>query len=120
MKYRTVVAFVFLAAFSSVCQAQDPSANCSYGYWTLTQSPYNQGPCTVPPSQITETDTYYEECRALSGNTSGIPPGSDYWTSVPSSSVTGTGQNYCAGFPYYYQATCPPYMHFYETDGGYA
>jgi hypothetical protein len=117
VKYRILIALTFLAFLPSISHAQ--SSNCSYGYWTKTGSVYNQSACTDPPSQITQTDTYYEECRALSGNTSGTPPGQTYWNTY--SSVTGYGQNYCGGaLTMFRHATCPPFMYFYETDGGYA
>jgi len=116
---RFLLAVGFLVVLSSVCQAQNPSANCSYGYWTLTGAPYNQAACADPPvNNITETDYYHEECRALSGNSAGYAPASDYQTM--DSQVTGSGQNWCSGFPSYLTATCKPYMHFYETDGGYS
>ena len=114
MKYRILIAFVFLAVLSSKCQAQ---SNCSYGYWTKTNSVYNQSACGDPPTQITQTDTYYDECRAFSGNTSGFAPAQTYWNAY--SSVTGYGQNFCGGITQMYRSgTCPPYMYFYETDGG--
>src|SRR6266702_1195386 len=107
--YRILLAVAFIGAACSICQAQ--SSNCSTGSYTLTGEVYDQPPCHKPPSTITDTKTYFEKCTTIYGNST---PGQTYWTA--NSTITGYGQNYCGFLTG--TTTCPPYMYFYETDGG--
>lgn len=109
MKYRILIMLALIAVFASTGRAQ----NCSTGSYVLYQDTYDQPACGSNPTPvITDTRTYHEWCTTTSGASDG--GGTVYWTD--SSTVTGYGQNYCTSLTG--ATTCPPYMYFYETDGG--